>query len=148
MKECKCGCSELIQERNKNGDLFYVRGHHRKDKKFKNEKRNQKGENNNAWKGGRLKDYAGYIIVRCEGHPRAKGKGQYVFEHVLIMEKYLGRYLRMDEVVHHINKIKNDNRIKNLQLLTKSQHSSFHRKQDITTGKLIINGYKTVQWKK
>lgn len=46
--------------------------------------------------------------------------------HDVIMEKHIGRRLENFEVVHHINGIKTDNRIKNLQLMTKSDHSSYH----------------------
>lgn len=47
-------------------------------------------------------------------------------QHVVIMEEYLGRRLTKSEVVHHINGCKDDNRIENLQLMTKSEHSRLH----------------------
>jgi len=84
------------------------------------------GANNSQWKGGRLiKD--GYVLLYCPEHPKAKSKG-YVFEHRLIMEQIIGRYLRNDEVVHHKNGIKDDNRKKNLELMTDSEHKSLHNK--------------------
>lgn len=47
--------------------------------------------------------------------------------HRAIMEEHLGRKLKSDEVVHHINGDKRDNRIGNLQVMTLSEHSRIHR---------------------
>lgn len=65
-------------------------------------------------------------MQRAEGHPRATKGGQYVFEHILVMEKKIGRYVQPGEVVHHINHNRKDNRIENLQLMTASEHSRLH----------------------
>lgn len=48
-------------------------------------------------------------------------------EHRSIMEKYIGRKLHTNEVIHHINGNKLDNRLENLQLLSKIEHDKFHR---------------------
>lgn len=70
----------------------------------------------------------GYIAVYVPDHPYANKSG-YVMEHRLIMEEHIGRYLRKDEEVHHINRKRNDNRIENLMLLSVSEHKSLHNKE-------------------
>ena len=47
-------------------------------------------------------------------------------EHRYIMEQYLGRELNKDEIVHHINRNKADNRIENLQVMSRSEHIKIH----------------------
>ena len=85
------------------------------------------GEKAFSWKGGRATHDAGYILIHSPNHPLKK-KSNYVFEHRLIMEKHLGRYLAPEERVHHINEIKDDNRIENLMLFkNEKEHQSFHR---------------------
>jgi len=87
---------------------------------------NRKGENHPMWKGGRNKNDAGYILVYKPHHPYSGYYGQ-VREHRLVMEKKIGRYLKPKEVVHHINGIKDDNRIENLMLFKNNkQHMDYH----------------------
>lgn len=65
----------------------------------------------------------GYVLVESN-HPKAFG-GQY-FEHILVAESYLGRYLKDWETVHHINEIKHDNRIENLFICSRIEHNKAH----------------------
>lgn len=85
-----------------------------------------KGANNHRWKGGRIITGERYIFVRKLGHPRSRTNG-YVGQHVLNLEEKLGRYLTDDEVCHHINEIRWDNRPENLQVMTFREHSRYHR---------------------
>jgi hypothetical protein len=75
------------------------------------------GEQNGSWKGGRIVDKGGYILVKHPEHPDANVHG-YVREHRLVMEGHLGRYLEKHEVVHHKNDNTSDNRIENLELFS------------------------------
>ena len=75
-------------------------------------------EGNPNWKGG-IKRHQGYILIRVK-------KNQYLFEHRIIAEKTLGRKLLRNEVVHHINGIKDDNRPENLIVMGKGDHAKHH----------------------
>jgi len=72
--------------------------------------KNNSGEGNWQWRGGKTIDKNGYIKVLI-------GNKIYVKEHRLVMENHIGRKLTKREVVHHINGDKHDNRIENLKLL-------------------------------
>jgi hypothetical protein len=80
-----------------------------------------RGENHYLWKGGKHSNQDGY--VRYTGfydHPFANSDGK-IFEHIFIMECYLGRKLFPKETVHHKNGNRSDNRIENLELWSTSQ---------------------------
>lgn len=99
-----------------------------KKKISKRMKQIQQKENHSCWKGGRFKCSNGYILVRADGHPFSDRKG-YVKEHRLTMEKHIGRFLKPEEIVHHKNGKRDDNRIENLELLESlSDHAKTHNK--------------------
>ena len=104
--------------------------------------KNCKGEKHPSWKGGILKSSQGYIIVYNPKHPFAVYG--YVKRARLVIEKYLGRYLKSKEIIHHkgihfpIKSIENrqDDSIENLQLfVNNSEHLKFHHPKGKQFGK-------------
>ena len=85
-------------------------------------KEQKRGENHPFWKGGKTGPYS---RVYRPNHPYATGRG-YVRKHRLVMEEKIGRYLTPNEIVHHINGIKTDNRIENLRIILKKNLSGGH----------------------
>ena len=83
------------------------------------------GPKNATWKGGKFVSANGYIYILNKSHPCATKMG-YVLEHRLVMEKKLDRLLTDKEIVHHINGIKDDNRIENLEVMNQSIHATNH----------------------
>ena len=69
----------------------------------------------------------GYRKNLVPDHPDADSKG-YVGEHRLVAEEKIGRRLRKDEVAHHINGDKLDNRPDNIEVMSDSEHRSHHAK--------------------
>jgi len=86
----------------------------------------KKGKDNINWKGGKTISSQGYVYIYKPYHPFCDKHG-YIFEHRLVMEKKLGRYLTKDEAIHHIDFDKTNNNINNLHLFpNKSKHMRYH----------------------
>jgi hypothetical protein len=127
IKLCECGCGlyanrerRLIIGHQRHGigatSASFTKGHNH----------TPKGELHPMWKGGK-RIHHGYVELYTPEHPAADSRS-YVVEHRLVMERHLGRYLTSEEHVHHINKIRTDNRIENLQLMIRSDHITLHAK--------------------
>ena len=86
-----------------------------------------RGEDHPSYRGGRSR-VNGYESIFSPGHPYAHKRG-YVYEHRLVMEAALGRYLEPWEKVHHINGNPLDNRVENLVVLTHKTHLRNHVSQ-------------------
>jgi hypothetical protein len=126
---CHCGCGKTtskykFQEGRPRKDRInrYIYGHFFKVNKFPESKLRR--EKHHWWKGGECM-HRGYRMIYKPDHPYAWSTGL-IYEHRLVMEQHLGRYLRPDELVHHINEDLKDNRIENLQVMTRAEHMRHH----------------------
>lgn len=82
----------------------------------------QTGELNHFYIDGRSVDNDGYVSVRAPaGHPHARKDG-HMFEHRLVMENKLGRYLAPEEVVDHIDGLHLHNDPSNLRVFESNSH--------------------------
>lgn len=100
------------------------------------------GKKHYNWKGGRKKDKKGYIQILKPKHPYCNSKG-YIYEHRLVIEKQIGRYLLPKEVTHHINGIKDDNRKENLMgFYNISAHLFFEYHNYCNPKEIIFDGRK------
>lgn len=113
LKLCACGCGEQIKITNRKDS--------RNQNRFKmnHDKRREFTRNISP---------NGYARVRSFTHPKRDHTNR-IKEHRLVMEKHLGRYLEPHEHIHHINGIKTDNRLENLQIVTPQEHMSLHIRQ-------------------
>ena len=94
------------------------------------QKNNAKGRNGQKT-GVQSKQYKprltkdGYLRMYSGKHLYANGR-KAIHVHVMVMEMHIGRALQLDECVHHINGIKTDNRLENLELMRHAEHSREH----------------------
>ncbi len=95
-----------------------------------------KGNKNSSFTGEIKISRYGYVLMYMPDHTRANHAG-YVFEHILVMEnsidrplKYYGHKSKYNEVCHHIDRDKTNNRLENLQLMTELEHFELHKKED------------------
>lgn len=94
-------------------------------------RKRQSGPDHPLWTGG-VAHSRGYCLLHIDTlpeHDRQLARatlplGLYIQEHRLVMAQHLGRPLTKDEIVHHRNGIKDDNRPDNLRLLTRKTHGN------------------------
>ena len=86
----------------------------------------KKGQMPWCFKGWKMSSQGYYLVYKPE-HP-FKNYQKYVKRSRLVMEKHLKRFLDPKEIVHHINKIRDDDRLSNLLLfINQTEHKRFHK---------------------
>jgi len=122
---CQCGCGVLAT-----AGRSFISGH------------NGRGQRLSNYVGRYVSAYHGYAYVHRPGHPFAN-KG-WISEHRAVVEEHLREhdphnkylivlgedlYLPSEVIVHHINGVKDDNRLENLQPMTNFEHTRLHHDQ-------------------
>jgi len=62
-------------------------------------------------------------------YTRGELKGK--LQHVHFMEMHIGRLLEQHECVHHIDRVRTNNDLSNLQLMTKKDHAKLHANENL-----------------
>lgn len=71
------------------------------------------------------------ITIKPSGYVAyTRGEHKDRLVHVVKMEKKIGRRLFANEVVHHKDEDKQNNKLSNLQLMTRAEHAALHAKQN------------------
>ena len=92
-------------------------------------------------------DVMGYKTITVKGHPNQMDERGRIREHIYVVSNHLNRPLMKGESVHHKNGIRDDNRIENLELWSKSQPAGQRVEDKIAWAKefLLSYGYKIIE---
>ncbi len=136
MVECACACGRMRRRYDNEGrERRFIQGHsnpytkkgHPCPMRAAIKASSPRGPDSHRWKGGEHYTGDGRVLKHSPDHPHKNARG-YVRRSRLVMEQHLGRYLTSEEIIHHINGIKDDDRIENLQLTSQEQHPPIHAK--------------------
>lgn len=125
------------------GEKHYWYGkHHSEETKIKMSNA-QTGEKNPQWKGGRRYNIRGYILIKKPNHPFCDKNG-YIREHRLVIEKQIGRHLKLSEKSHHLGE-RDDNRPHMLMaFISNSAHRRFEQGGIVKPSEIIFDGRKLI----
>lgn len=127
--KCACGCGQDKLLKDKKGRKHRYIKNHFKVSIFTF--RDKRGSKSHMWKGGRYMAN-GYIMIYAPDHPNSGPYKGAMFEHIIVMEKHIGRYINSQkERVYHKNGIKDDNRLENLELVSVGE---FYRRNGLKKG--------------
>lgn len=128
---CECGCGNATRISTENDSskgwvrgrsLRFIRGH--------SGNAGIVGHKSAQWKGGRIVDKAGYVLVMNPNHARRNSNG-YVLEHLVVAGTALGRELPPSAEVHHVNGVKSLNANSNLVICEdRTYHVLLHRRAE------------------
>lgn len=118
---CGCGCQKTRSKYNRRKQLAkFITGHGLRIPRF--------GEDNHRYKGGRIiTSDGGYVKIKKPEH-RSANKYGYVYEHRIVYEEYYNCCLLDWISIHHKDGNRQNNKIENLQPVTKAQHREQHKK--------------------
>jgi hypothetical protein len=119
---CACGCGQEVPTHFASGSIRYIKS--RDGRAYLDLHQPLGGARHYRWNGGKTLSH-GYIKVFLPSHPTADCKG-YTLQHRVVAEQMLGRLLCSNEVVHHLNGDRADNRPENLQVMLAGQHRAYH----------------------
>ena len=125
----KIGYKQTEEHKRKHsGENHYLYGKKHSSGTIKKMSEVKLGENNPNWNGGE-KNHNGYMYLLKPDCPCSDNQG-YISEHRYIAYKALGRCLKRNEVLHHIDEDRTNNLHENLLICSNSYHVGLHRKMD------------------
>lgn len=137
--KCACGCGQEVElssvkKRRKDCWNKFILGHNSRNAEMRERlatfNHAREGENHYRWNGGQWIDDQGYVYIKIKTGERYKRRCR------IVMEKELGRFLTEEEVIHHKNRIRHDDRPENLMLFASNEeHIRYHSMYDPDHGK-------------